>query len=200
MGLRKSWGARVLNRAQLRTMICEVEFCVNSRPLTCVRDKPDDPYVITPAHFLIPQPEIPSPITDPEFLQKGFLVKNELMDYFGELWCTECSRILPMGAGRTRGETAPLAVGSVVLLREEGSSRALWPLGLVERVYPGKDGHMRSVEVRTKKGIYTRSIQRLIQLEAVTAPPSLSGALSSIPEVHVFLVKALFRFALVTAA
>ena len=33
---------------------------------------------------------------------------------------------------------------------------------------------MRSLEVRTKKGIYARSIQRLLQLEAVTAPPSLS--------------------------
>ena len=33
---------------------------------------------------------------------------------------------------------------------------------------------MRSVEVRTKKGIYIRSIQRLLQLEAGTDPPSLS--------------------------
>ena len=33
---------------------------------------------------------------------------------------------------------------------------------------------MRPVEVRTKKGIYTRSIQRLLQLEALTDPPSLS--------------------------
>ena len=31
---------------------------------------------------------------------------------------------------------------------------------------------MRSLEVRNKKGIYARSIQRLLQLEAVTAPPS----------------------------
>ena len=36
--------------------------------------------------------------------------------------------------------------------------------------YPSKDGHVSSVEVRTKKGIYARSIQRLPQLEAVTAP------------------------------
>ena len=76
----------------------------------------------------------------------------------------------------------------MVLLREEGSSHALWPLGLVERVHPSKDGHVRPVEVRTKKGIYTRSIQRLLQLEAVTAPPALSvdpviSKLPPIPEV-----------------
>ena len=123
---------------------------------------------------MIPQPEISSPITDPESLQKGLLVKNELMDYFWELWRTEYLRSLPMGTGRTGEEPPPLAMGSEVLLHEEGSSRALWPLGLVERVYPSKDGHVRSVELRTKKGIYTRSIQRLLQLEAVTAPPSLS--------------------------
>ena len=122
-------------------------------------DKPDYPYVITPTHFLIPQPEVLSPITDTVSLQKGLLVKNELMDYFWELWRTEYLCSLPMGAGRTGGETSPLAVGSMLLLREEGSSCALWPLGLVERVYPSKDGHVRSVEVRTKKGIYTQSIQ-----------------------------------------
>ena len=61
----KSLGTRVLTRVQWQTTLCEVEFCVNSRPLTFVGDKPDYPYVISPAHFLIPQPEIPSPITDP---------------------------------------------------------------------------------------------------------------------------------------
>ena len=142
-------------------------------------DKPDYPYIITPAHFLILQPEIPSPITDTESLQKGFLVKNELMDYFWELWRTEYLRSLPMDTGRSGRKTAtppplPLAVGSVVLLREEGSSCTLRPLDLVEQFYPSKDGHVRSIEVRTKKGICTRSIQRLLQLEAVTAPPSLS--------------------------
>ena len=79
--------------------------------------------VITAAHFLIPQPETPSPITDPESLQ--IPVKNELMDNFFELWRTEYLRSLPMGAGRTEGVTASLAVGSVVLLHGEGSSRAL---------------------------------------------------------------------------
>ena len=70
-----------MTRVQLQTMLC-----VNFRPLTFVGDKPDYLYVITPAHFFIPQPDIPSPITDPESLQKGVLVKNELMDYFWELW------------------------------------------------------------------------------------------------------------------
>ena len=114
MALRKSLGTRVLTSVQLQTTLCEVEFCVNSRPLTFVGDKPDHPYVITPTHFLIPQSEIPSPITDPESLQKGLLVKNELMDYFLELWRTEYLRSLLMGIGRTGGKTAPLAVGSVV--------------------------------------------------------------------------------------
>ena len=67
MALRKYLGTSVLTRVELQTMLCEVEFCVNSPPLTFVGDKLDYPYVITPAHFLISQPEISSPITDPEF-------------------------------------------------------------------------------------------------------------------------------------
>ena len=44
--------------------------------LIFVGGKPDNSYVIAHAHFLIPQPYIPSPSTDPESLQKGLLVKN----------------------------------------------------------------------------------------------------------------------------
>ena len=79
----------------------------------------------------------------------------------------------------------------------------MWPLRLVEQVYPSNDGHVRSVEVRTKKGTYTRSIQQLLQLEAVTAPNSLcSDTATTLPpilQVPQAPVEALFLFAPVIA-
>ena len=44
---------RVLTDFQLATIFCEVEYIVNSRPLTCVSDDPNDYEALTPNHFLL---------------------------------------------------------------------------------------------------------------------------------------------------
>jgi hypothetical protein len=40
-----------------------------------------------------------------------------------------------------------VGVGSLVLIREDNVPRMQWPLGLVTKEFPGKDGFTRSVEV-----------------------------------------------------
>ena len=79
IALRKSNGTCVLCYVKL-SFVSILDCTLSDKP-----DKPDYPYVNTPAHFIIPQPDTPSPITDPESLQKGLLVKNELMYYFWTL-------------------------------------------------------------------------------------------------------------------
>ena len=56
-------------------------------------------------------------------------------------------------------------MGSVILIRGEGSNRLQWPMGIVHRVYPGRDGLVRTVQVKTTKGLLTRPIQRIHDLE-----------------------------------
>ena len=56
-------------------------------------------------------------------------------------------------------------MGYVILIRGEGSKRLQWPMGIVHRVYPGRDGLVRTVEVKTTKGLLTRPIQRIHDLE-----------------------------------
>ena len=63
---------------------------------------------------------------------------------------------------RARGD---LKVGSLVLVREDNVKRMHWPIGKVKKVFPGRDGVVRSVELQTAKGHLLRSIQRLHQLE-----------------------------------
>ena len=40
-----------------------------------------------------------------------------------------------------------------------------WPLAIVEETFPGLDGVVRSVNVRTSKGVLCRPVQRLHELE-----------------------------------
>ena len=58
-----------------------------------------------------------------------------------------------------------LSVGSMVLIREEGKPRLSWPLGRVTELFPGKDGLVRAVKLKTQKGHLTRAVQKLHKLE-----------------------------------
>lgn len=53
------------------------------------------------------------------------------------------------------------------MICSEFSEKNKWPLGLVQRVLPSKDGLVRQVELRTRKGILVRDIRKLCLLEAI---------------------------------
>ena len=53
----------------------------------------------------------------------------------------------------------------VVLVREDNIPRLRWPIGVVNKLFPGKDGIPRTVEVQTPSGLLVRSIQRIHSLE-----------------------------------
>ena len=52
----------------------------------------------------------------------------------------------------------------MVLLKDEDIPRGQWKRALVEETYPGPDGLVRSVKIRTTEGIYNRPITKLILL------------------------------------
>ena len=56
-------------------------------------------------------------------------------------------------------------MGSIVLVREDNMPRLQCPIGVVVNVYPGRDGLIRSVDVKTRKGVFNRPIQTLHDLE-----------------------------------
>ncbi|XP_068240256.1 uncharacterized protein [Palaemon carinicauda] len=58
-----------------------------------------------------------------------------------------------------------LSKGDLVLIKEDNLPRLKWPLGVIVNVYKGKDGLVRSVRLKTKKGEMTGPIQRLYNLE-----------------------------------
>ena len=62
-------------------------------------------------------------------------------------------------------EQENLAVGDVVLIIDANLPRGQWKIGHIERIFPGKDGLVRVVEVKTAAGLYTRAIHRLCLLE-----------------------------------
>ena len=102
------------------------------------------------------------PVTAKDLVAR-YKVRSQLVDHFWDIWSSDYIRNLPACQGDT--ERGHLSVGSVVLVREGCYSRMQWPIGVITRVYPGRDGIIRAVEVRTAKGTYVRSIQLLHDLE-----------------------------------
>ncbi|EFA13221.1 hypothetical protein TcasGA2_TC010710 [Tribolium castaneum] len=60
--------------------------------------------------------------------------------------------------------SSPIKVGTVVVLRTDNTPPLHWPLGVVQEVFPGKDGIVRVASVKTPNGLYKRPIVRLCPL------------------------------------
>jgi hypothetical protein len=46
----------------------------------------------------------------------------------------------------------PLKVGDAALVVDPNSPRNCWPKGIIVKVYPGADGRIRVVDLKTKSG------------------------------------------------
>ena len=55
--------------------------------------------------------------------------------------------------------------GDVVIVKTDSKNRGTWPLAIVNEVYPGNDGVIRAVQLKTAKSMLERPVQHLYPLE-----------------------------------
>lgn len=163
------------NEEVLATLLAEVEYTVNSRPLTHVSVDPHDPEALTPNHFLLHGSAIEPP--GGQFNEEDTIgpthwrASQRLADIFWQRWLQE---YLPGLQHRRdpRGRGTPVGVGDVVIIVDNTLPRNTWPRGVITAVYPGPDGIVRTADVRTKGGILRRPAKKLIQLPTKPDVPS----------------------------
>ena len=171
-GIRKTIGKQCLTKVELETCLCEVAASINSRPLTFVGTDVENKVPLTPNHFLSGQgnQSLDSRIVeDPENvgIETLSLRHQEMLqrqEDFWKIWSSEYIRNLPPAFQKFKKE-GNLNVGSVVLIKEDGLPRMKWCFGIVEKLHVGKDGIPRAAVLRTSRGLKTRAIQRLYNLE-----------------------------------
>ena len=153
---------------QLLTIFTEAENIVNSRPLTAVSDDVNDYEALTPNHFLIGRPNANLPIMLPcdtsLFGRKRWKQTQALTEHF---WRRFTKEYLPLLTIRTKWhkEQRNIEVGDLVLVIDKDMPRGKWKLGRIQETYPGDDGHVRAVQVKTPTGVYTRPVVKLCLLE-----------------------------------
>jgi hypothetical protein len=138
----------------LRTVLCEVESIVNSRPLTHVSCDPNDPMPLTPNQLIMlnkcPLPP-PGSFQETDVYGRRWKCVQHIASEFWHRWIRE---YLPMLQSRSKWlhATLPIVVGDIVLIAGESSPRGVWPLAKVLEVRESLDGLVRSVRLRLKNG------------------------------------------------
>ncbi|GFV95335.1 DUF5641 domain-containing protein [Trichonephila clavipes] len=148
---------------ELLTLITQIEAILNSRPLTPLSSDVDDLEVLTPAHFLIGRPI--TAIVEPSLLQcesNRLNVWQRITKSVQTIWKRWSLSYLNSLQQRKKWivNKENLKLGDMVLIRED-LPPCKWLLGLVVKIYMGKDKKVRVVDIKTGKGIYKRSINRL---------------------------------------
>ncbi|XP_026319192.1 uncharacterized protein LOC113229725 [Hyposmocoma kahamanoa] len=148
----------------LLTLLAEAEYTINARPLTHVSADPAEPEALTPDHFLLGQPKVLPIIGTCESTdRRQWRAAQALADSFWRRWIRKyLPQLIPCGSPSDSSRN--LAVGDLVLIVDSTLPRNVWPRGEVVKIYPGTDGIVRSVQVRTRGGIFRRPARKLAVL------------------------------------
>ena len=66
----------------------------------------------------------------------------------------------------TKDGLLSLRVGDLVIISSHDVPRSYWPMGRIIEVYPGRDGVVRSIKLKTSNGELSRPSALLCLLEA----------------------------------
>lgn len=173
--LKKVLGKALLNFEEMTTILAEVEIVVNNRPLTYVSSSADEPDTLTPSHFLIPGKRVEYPLhflehlageSTKENLTRRKRYQTLLVMQIWSKWKNEY--LLHLKTAHSLQTPTPkkeLKVKEFVLLEGCVKNKLLWDIGVVEEVFRGRDGNIRSCLVRTATGKFKRPIQLIYPLE-----------------------------------
>ncbi len=158
-----------LNKETLRTVFAEVVTILNSRPLCPSSEDPKDLEPLTPNRLLLQRRSLAIPPSifrqDDLHSRKQWRRAQFLANCFWYRWTQE---YLPMLQERQKWvrKRRNLKVNDLVLVVDKNTPRGRWLLGRCIKVFPGRDGRVRTAEVKTKESTLVRPVAKLCLLES----------------------------------
>ncbi|GFU64691.1 integrase catalytic domain-containing protein [Trichonephila clavipes] len=133
--LLKTLKAAVLNFEELYTILCQIEACINSRPLCPLSSDPKDLQVVSSDE-----------------------VEKDVLVSLAALLPQHLAVANQMDAGPER------PVGSFVLIKNPASFSTRWTPGRIVATRPGADGIFCVVTIQTSSGVMTRPVSQVAVL------------------------------------
>jgi Family of unknown function (DUF5641)/Integrase zinc binding domain len=165
--LRRVIGQHTLTISEFITLLCQVEACLNSRPLCPISPDPEDFDVLTPGHFIVGGPLTALPEPDVTTVRVNRLSRweqvQQMLQHFWKRWSAEYLTTLQQRNKWLRKEEN-VKIGDLVLLHDDQLPASHWKMGRIQDVHPGSDGLVRVVSVKFKNSILKRPITKVVPL------------------------------------
>lgn len=153
---------------EMSTILCQVEACLNSRPLNILDDQDtDNLQPLTPGHFLIGETPITVPTRDLSNTQISHLSRwqhqQRILSDFWRRWQLEyLSRLQE----RTKWQTQvkEFDIGHIVLVKADNMPPGKWMMGRIVGKHPGADGVTRVYSVKSGDSVVQRPFNKLCYL------------------------------------
>ena len=162
-------GGGYLTWDELSEVMVDIEIQIYRRPLTYVEDDLELP-TLTPASFLH-QRTCQLPEEEPWRIDERKLKKRAkyLIECKNKLWRRWRKQYLIAlrerhNVSHKQAKFQP-KIGDLVIVQSESKNRGKWPLAIVKEMYPGKDGVVIAVRIKTANGTLERAVQYLYPLE-----------------------------------
>ncbi|GFR31774.1 DUF5641 domain-containing protein [Trichonephila clavata] len=164
---RKELGRAFLDEESLSTVLIGIEAALNSRPLIYEEESDDNSAALTPAHFLTGRKltAILSRLENTR-LNKIYKQQQDLLDCFWKKWSKEyLFQLRSFHQVQNKDSTINIRVGDIVLLQDDIRPRHMWKKARVMNLHQGRDGKIRSCELRVNGRNVTRPVQLVIPFE-----------------------------------
>lgn len=132
-----------------------------------LHDHIDNCEPLTPGHFLIggnliavPQPSLSDMNTN---RLSRWSMMQQCFEIFWREWATDYLQSLQQRT-KWRLAHANLRVGQLILLKQPNLPPTKWLLGRIEKCFPGHDGKVRVIQIKTAKSSFVRPVTEVALL------------------------------------
>ena len=153
-----------LDDEALRTLLCEVECIINSRPISTVASHPGDLKALTPNQLLNLKVVLSPP---GQFDGLDLKRRWRRVQYLTGIFWSRFKREYLSNLQRRKKWQQPqrnMREGDVVLLRDETTPRYKWPLARITTTMSDSNGTVRSAKIKLADKELHRPINKLVLL------------------------------------